>query len=82
MAIGAIGLLVGWLIEFCTNFRSYSFSIDFLNMFARSVFLKMHMYGFDNLFDLYYAMQGKIHICLSAYTFDIDQLSLSTVISI
>ncbi|XP_065859655.1 uncharacterized protein [Euphorbia lathyris] len=35
MAIGGIGLLVGWLIEFSTNFRSYSFSMNLLNMSSR-----------------------------------------------
>ncbi|EEF50558.1 conserved hypothetical protein [Ricinus communis] len=29
MAIGALGLFVGWLIEFSTNFRSFSFSTEF-----------------------------------------------------
>ncbi|GFZ16925.1 transmembrane protein-like protein [Actinidia rufa] len=28
LAIGALGLLIGWLIEFCTKFRSLSFSME------------------------------------------------------
>uniref|UniRef100_A0A5B7BQZ2 EGF-like domain-containing protein n=1 Tax=Davidia involucrata TaxID=16924 RepID=A0A5B7BQZ2_DAVIN len=34
IAIGTLGLLIGWLIEFCTNYRSYSFSTEFC-MFHR-----------------------------------------------
>lgn len=29
IAIGALGLLVGWLIEFSTKFRSFSFTTGF-----------------------------------------------------
>uniref|UniRef100_A0A2C9WQH3 Uncharacterized protein n=1 Tax=Manihot esculenta TaxID=3983 RepID=A0A2C9WQH3_MANES len=36
MSIGALGLLIGWLIEFSTHFRSFSFSSEFcLNVPAR-----------------------------------------------
>ncbi|KAJ9539325.1 hypothetical protein OSB04_032058 [Centaurea solstitialis] len=36
IAIGSIGLLVGWLIEFFTHYRRYSFSTEFLlNMLQR-----------------------------------------------
>ncbi|KAF7153067.1 hypothetical protein RHSIM_Rhsim01G0146800 [Rhododendron simsii] len=28
IAIGALGLLIAWLIEFCTKFRSFSFSME------------------------------------------------------
>jgi hypothetical protein len=38
IAIGALGLLIGWLIEISTNYRSFSFSIGFsLNMLDRWV---------------------------------------------
>ncbi|CAK9156746.1 unnamed protein product [Ilex paraguariensis] len=36
IAIGSLGLLIGWLIEFCTNYRSLSFSTEFcINMLYR-----------------------------------------------
>ncbi|XP_052193210.1 uncharacterized protein LOC127801820 isoform X2 [Diospyros lotus] len=36
IAIGALGLLIGWLIEFCTKHRSFSFSAEFyLNILDR-----------------------------------------------
>lgn len=44
IAIGALGLLIGWLIELMTKYRSFSFSIGFdFNMLDRWVlFLTNH----------------------------------------
>lgn len=39
IAIGALGLLIGWLIEFCTHYRSssqrFSFSLNMIDRFPR-----------------------------------------------
>lgn len=51
IAIGALGLLVGWLMEFSANIRSFSFTIGFhVNVLYRWVYSSSLFFFFSSLF--------------------------------